>query len=99
MQIPVSLEPGAEKERFIRIYPPEKDRFQGILEETDIQPEVIADTWFPAPYRRNSGAEEQIVVLYLHGGAFVVGGGRTAPCGFAANTLIRNLKASILSIC
>ena len=94
-----SLEPGAEKERFVLIGPPEKDHFQGILGETDIQPTVVAGTWLPAPYQRNSGAEEQTIVLYLHGGAFVMGGGRTALSGFVANRLITNLKASVLSIC
>lgn len=91
-------EPGAEKERFVAIVPPEKGLFQGILTDTDIQPAIVADTWFPTPYRRNSGAEEQTIVLYLHGGAFVMGTGRTASSGFPAKTLATNLKASVLSI-
>ena len=99
VQTPASLEPGAEKERFVPISPPEKDHFHGILRETDIQPAVVAGTWLPDPYQRTSGAEEQIIVLWLHGGAFVMGGGRTALSGFVAKTLITNLKASVLSIC
>lgn len=63
LRIPASLEPGAEKERFVLIYPPEKDHFQGILGETDIQPAVIEGTWIPAPYQPSPGAEEQTVVL------------------------------------
>ena len=66
------------------------------MTETDIQPTVVAGTWFPALYQRNSGAEEQTIVLYLHGGAFVVG---TALSGFVANILATNLNASVLSIC
>ena len=99
VQTPASLEPGAEKERLVLIIPPAKDHFQGILTETDIQPTVVAGTWFPTLYQRNSGAQEQTIVLYLHGGAFVVGGGRTALSGFVANILATNLNASVLSIC
>ncbi|KAM0805746.1 Alpha/Beta hydrolase protein [Usnea florida] len=98
IQIPASLEPGAEKERFVLIHPPEKDHLRGILRETDIQPAIIGGTWLPAPYQRNPTAEEQTIVLYFHGGAFVMGEGRTAQSGFAANTLITNLNATVLSI-
>ena len=97
--LPVSLEPGAEKERFVLIYPPEKDHFQGILGETSIQPAVVAGTWLPAPYQPSAEPEKQTVVLYIHGGAFVMGEGRTAQSEFAANRLIKNLKATVLSIC
>lgn len=99
VQTPASLEPGAEKERFVLISPPDEDQLQGILTETKIKPAVVAAIWFPTPYQRNSGAEQQNVVLYLHGGAFVIGGGRTAESGFSANTLATNLKASVLSLC
>ena len=93
-----SLEPEAESERFVAINPPEKGHYHGVLIATDIQPAVVAGTWFPTPYRRESGAEEQTIVLYLHAGAFVIGDGRTALCGFPAKTLATNLKASVLSI-
>ena len=99
IQTPASLEPGAEKERFVLIYPPEKDHFQGILRETDIRPAVTPGTWLPAPYQPRPGAEEQTVVLYFHGGAYVMGDGRTAQSAFAAKTLITHLKATVLSIC
>ena len=99
LQTPASLEPGAEKERFVLIDPPEKDLFRGILTETDIQPAVVAATWLPTLYRRNSGAEHKTIVLYLHGGAFVMGGGRTALSGFVANMFATNLNASVLSVC
>ena len=99
VQTPVSLEPGAEKERFVQIDPPEKTHFHGILTETDIQPAVVAGTWFPTLYQRKSGAEEETIVLYLHGGAFVMGEGRTSSSGFVANILATNLNASVLSIC
>ena len=100
LQIPPSLDPGAEKDRFVLISPPNKETLQGILRDTHIQPAIVAGTWFPAPYRRPSAAAaEQTIVLYLHGGAFVMGGGRTAPCSFPANTLITHLNASVLSIC
>ena len=99
IQTPTSLEPGAEKERFVLINPPETNHFQGISTGTDIQPAAVAGTWTPTPYQRKSGGEEQTVVLYLHGGAFVVGAGRTALSGFVANILATNLNASVLSIC
>ena len=99
IQRPAWLEPGAEKERLVLIDPPEKDHFHGISTETDIQPAVVAGIWFPAPYQRNSGAEEKTIVLYLHPGGFVLGTGRTSSSGSVANILATNLNASVLSIC
>ena len=98
VKTPASLEPGAEKERFVAINPLEKSRFRDILTDTTVQPAIIPGTWFPTPHRREPGSEEQIVVLYMHGGAFVLGGGRTAQSGFPASKLATSLNASVLSI-
>ena len=99
IQTPASLDPGAEKERFVLITPPEKDQFQGILTETDIQPAAVPGTWTPTPYQRPSGSETQTIILYLHGGAFVAGAGRTSLSGFVSNILAATLNARVLSIC
>ena len=97
MQTPLRLEPAAEKERFVIIKPAVKDLYRGILENADVQPAVTGGTWFPNLYKPKPG-DEQSVVLYLHGGAFVIGEGRSADAGFPGKTLAENLNANVLSI-
>ena len=95
IQTPVSLEPEVQKERFVTIDPPEKGIIRGILTDTNLQPTVIPGSWVPTPYRPKSGAKDRPIVLYLHGGAFVL---RSAISEFPAKTLATNLKTSVLSI-
>lgn len=60
--------------------------------DPDVQPEAIGGTWYPA--KPSASARPSYVVLHLHGGAFVIGDGRTKDAGFAAKTLIANTEAS-----
>ncbi|MCJ1460106.1 hypothetical protein MMC28_010485 [Mycoblastus sanguinarius] len=91
--MPISMEPGAEKERFITINPT-GDVYRGVLESLAVQPAVVGGTWYPRLFQR--GDEHRTVVLHFHGGSFLWGGGRQADCGFAASTLLKHVPATAL---
>ena len=97
VRTPLRLEPGAEKERFVRIEPSKKNIYRGVLAAADVKPDITGGTWFPSLYNLNSGHEKR-VVLYCHGGAFVLGEGRPADCGFVLKQLSENLDADIFSL-
>lgn len=96
VRTPIMLEPVAEKDRFVKIEPARKDIYQGVLAETDIKPAATGGWWFPSPYIADVDDETR-VVLYFHGGAFVIGEGR-ADARFPATTLATNLKAKVFSL-
>ena len=75
VKTPLSLNPGSEKGRFMKISPPNKDLYRGVLKDTRIQPTVIGATWYPSVYDPSSD-DGRDMVLYFHGGAFVIGEGR-----------------------
>ncbi|KAI0172253.1 alpha/beta hydrolase fold-3 domain-containing protein [Hypoxylon sp. FL1284] len=83
---PLSLEGGKEGDRFQTVKPQSPDRYRGPLECDSVQPAVVGGTWFP----RAPGADiaSKLVVLYIHGGAFIRGDGRTDDAGFAARSWI-----------
>jgi len=60
--------------------------------DPEIQPAPVGGTWYPA--KPTSTAGPNYVVLHFHGGAYVIGNGRTADAGFAAKTLIKNTEAT-----
>lgn len=97
VKTPLSLNPGPEKERFVKIPPTDKDVYRSVLKDTVIQPTVIGATWYPSTYDPSSD-DERDVVLYFHGGAFVIGEGRSAVTEFAASTLSNSFhNAKVLS--
>lgn len=96
VQPPIGWEPGFEKDRFAEIEPAKKDIYQDVLADSNIRPATTVGWWFPSPYIAEVDAEMR-VVLYFHGGAFVVGEGR-ADARFPATTLAKNLKAKVFSL-
>ena len=94
---PIRLEPAEEKERFVLIEPSEKNIYRGVLAATAVKPETTGGTWFPSLHNPDSGHEKR-VVLFCHGGAFVLGEGRSADCGFVFKTLSENLEAEVFSV-
>lgn len=97
VRTPLSLEPAAEKERFVRIPPQTNDFYRGVLADTSIQPTTIEGIWYPSVYDSTSDKGRN-VVLYFHGGAIVIGEGRSALTGFAAATLAKAFhNAKVLS--
>lgn len=95
----LSLKPGVEKERFVVIQPPKEELYRGIANSQVIRPQPVGGTWFPSPFQAPSDGFEDIdVILHFHGGAFVVGDGRTDYSGFQAGLLTKNLNAKVLSL-
>jgi acetyl esterase/lipase len=92
---PTPLTPGSEKERFVRIQPAGSDAYTGPLRvNSDIQPVEIGASWYPAPLSAASDKSSVRVILHIHGGAFVMGDGRTAATGYAAKQLLRHTPST-----
>ncbi|KAI1841491.1 hypothetical protein JX265_009942 [Neoarthrinium moseri] len=84
----LSLKPGKEKEKFQVVQPAPKSFYKGPLEST-VMPTTIGGTWYPKPVSKPTIKPDGCVVLHFHGGAFVIGDGRTDTLGFLANTLVQ----------
>ncbi|KAI0452373.1 alpha/beta hydrolase fold-3 domain-containing protein [Xylaria acuta] len=77
--VPLPLEPGKEKDRWVKIEPFQKDVYRGPLESESVEPAVIGGTWYPQ--KPADPANAGSVVLHIHGGAFVLGDGRSNDSG------------------
>ncbi|ETS84283.1 hypothetical protein PFICI_02308 [Pestalotiopsis fici W106-1] len=88
----LSLEPG--EDNFKIIAPSALAQYTGPLRHPKVQPAPIGITWFPTT-KPVSGAAD-LVVLHLHGGAFVWGSGRAKQLRFLADTLLT--EAGVTSI-
>ncbi|KAL9094922.1 MAG: hypothetical protein Q9165_002872 [Trypethelium subeluteriae] len=101
VKTPTSLTPGAEKSRFITIDPSSSPRstslFKGILtSDPAIRPLPLGATWYPrAPTPSEAASTSTFTVLHLHGGAFVLGDGRTSDAGFAAKSFLSARGAAV----
>ncbi|OAK96653.1 alpha/beta-hydrolase [Phaeosphaeriaceae sp. SRC1lsM3a] len=92
---PLPLEPGKEKERWVTMKPAKDDMYQGQLRSNaDVQPAEIGATWYPAPLTSASDKSNITVILHMHGGAFVIGSGRTKDNGPFARRLLKHTPAS-----
>lgn len=89
---PFDLGKGKEGERFIQIQPASSSRYIGpVDQDPQIKPVTIGGTWYPQT--PSSAAEAGKVIIHFHGGAYVIGDGRTEDAGFAAKTLLANTPA------
>lgn len=92
---PLSLQPGAEKERFV-LMKPEDDVYHGVLKITEqVKPAIVGGIWYPKLFE--AGDEQKEVLLHFHGGAFVMGTGRVDSKG-AANILTQNIAPYALFV-
>jgi acetyl esterase/lipase len=93
---PLPLTPGAEKERFIVISPGPKEKYVGPLTENeDVVPVSIGGSWYPAPLTAEGSKNGRItVILHIHGGAYVIGDGRTKASGYFAHKLLKYVGAT-----
>ncbi|KAF6815336.1 alpha beta hydrolase fold-3 domain containing protein [Colletotrichum sojae] len=83
-----NLKPGKEGDRFQIVKPFSSDLYRGPLASNpDVKPGTVGGTWFPRKPNVDKGFDGP-VLLQVHGGAFVLGDGRTESCGFMAQTLI-----------
>ena len=92
---PLSLKPGAEKERFVLVKPMEREFCVGIVDDKIIRPETIGGTWYPALYVPGSEDEKVDVILHLHGGAWVLGSGRKPESGFQGGLLAKSSQGKV----
>lgn len=70
-----SLEPGADKQRFIVMEPAEADAYRDILHHAAVRPAKIGGMWYPKLYSPAEDAKKMII-LHFHGGGYVLGGCR-----------------------
>ncbi|KIN06816.1 hypothetical protein OIDMADRAFT_108499 [Oidiodendron maius Zn] len=89
IKTPIDLRPGAEGDRFVTIKPGNPDNYIGVVaQDRGIIPQTIGGTWYPAHPSLSSDVGK--VALHFHGGAYVIGNGRTQDVGFAARTILAN---------
>ena len=92
---PTSLEPGAEKDRFV-IIEPAKDIYYDVMKAGGIQPIAVGGTWYPKLFQASHKPTN--VFLHFHGGSFIWGEGRESDCGFAASLLLQHTSSSALFV-
>lgn len=96
---PLPLTPGKEGKNFVLITPAPKhaSKYQGPMKEDEnVGPDPIGAVWYPSPPSATD-KEEPLVMLHLHGGAYVIGDGRNffmRP--FAGNVLSSSPATHIL---
>ncbi|KAH9894557.1 alpha/beta hydrolase fold-3 domain-containing protein [Xylariomycetidae sp. FL2044] len=91
--VKLSLEPGREKNRFKVIKTAPAKYYQGPLDDERVAPAAIGGTWFPAEPPKFDGEKDKdtVVVLHIHGGAFVIGDGRPEMMNFLATTYLAQM--------
>ncbi|MCJ1396135.1 hypothetical protein MMC18_009024 [Xylographa bjoerkii] len=95
LRTPLTLMPEAERDRFVTIAPASQSLYEGIAVNPEIQPTTIGATWYPKPYR--TGDASSTVVLHLHGGAYTMGQGRNADCGYGSSLLTSRSTTRVLA--
>ncbi|KAI9643727.1 hypothetical protein NHQ30_008350 [Ciborinia camelliae] len=93
--LPLSMNPGAEGDRFILIKPSNKKIYKGILANSSVVPATIGGTWYPKLFQPE---EQKSVVLHFHGGSFIFGSGRISECADAAELLTKHVADYALFI-
>lgn len=81
----LSLAPGKDGDRFDTIEPFAGEFYQGPLISPAVAPAKTGGTWFPERPENPKGT----VVLWIHGGAFVLFDGRSDMCGYLADNLLQ----------
>ena len=92
---PLSMKPGAEKERFISMSP-QQGIYNGILHDTSVPPATVGGTWYPKLFQ--PGDEQSTVILHFHGGSFLWGTGRQSDCGAPASALLKRISATAIFV-
>jgi acetyl esterase/lipase len=93
--MPLSLEPDAEKERFVRMNP-QDCIYNGVLRSSAVQLAIVGGTWYPKLFQ--PGDEQKTVIFHFHGGSFLWGNGRQADCAFLAATILKRIPATALFV-
>lgn len=91
--VPLPLTPGAEKAQFVLLSPAASKYYTGPLAiDPATKPERIGGTWYPRKPTAADLADAPSVALHFHGGAYVIGDGRSKDAGFAAATLQKSAR-------
>lgn len=89
------LSPGKEKERFVVIGKASGSLYKGPFAPNEhVKPVDVGAVWFPAPLTPSSDTSSAIVVLHLHGGAFVVGDARSDSMGYPSKKMLKYGRAT-----
>ena len=91
-----SLEPGADKERFIVMEPAEESAYRDILHDAVVRPTKIGGMWYPKLYSAAEDAKK-VIVLHFHGGGYVIGGCRPKEGGWGPDLLAKRVAG--LTLC
>ncbi|KAJ5620600.1 hypothetical protein N7510_004584 [Penicillium lagena] len=95
MRPSLSLKPHHEGNRFVLIEPANLELYTGVALDPKIEPEILGGTWYPKRFSPDSVIPEgQYVVLHIHGGAYILGRGRTASCGFLAKNFLSHTPSA-----
>ncbi|KAH6648998.1 alpha/beta hydrolase fold-3 domain-containing protein [Truncatella angustata] len=90
----LSFEAGSKGDRWQVLEPFEEHFYTGPLNSPNIQPAKVGGTWYPSkPATEDLKGCLQSIIVHIHGGAFVMGNGRTAHSGFLARTLVEHAQA------
>ena len=92
---PVSMKPGAEKERFISMSP-HKGIYNGILHDPSVPPATVGGTWYPKLFQ--PGDEQNTIILHFHGGSFLWGTGRQSDCSAPASAILKHISATAIFV-
>lgn len=97
VNVPLSMAPGPEGDRFVITPPAASTLYRGPLDDAATKPASIGGTWYPERYNPptttangTASPDAKAVVLHFHGGAFVLGDGRESDCGHLARTMLRH---------
>lgn len=87
----LTLEPGKQGDRFQVIDPSTfpKSFYQGPATSPAVTPSKVGGTWYP---NQPKDAKTRII-LWNHGGAFIMGDSRELYCGFLTKTLLEHARA------
>lgn len=86
----LSLQPGKEGPRWATTAPFDETLYVGPLLSAKDKPATTGGTWYGVDRAPTSPAGLKKVALHFHGGAFVIGNGRTEDTGFLCGTLIKH---------
>ncbi|KAI1131788.1 alpha/beta hydrolase fold-3 domain-containing protein [Nemania abortiva] len=92
--IPLPLEPGKEKDKWVKLEPFPKDVYRGPLESKTVGPALIGGTWYPE--KPADAAKAGPIMLHIHGGAFVIGDGRIENSGPMYDLFLKHSKVGTI---
>ena len=90
-----TLEPGSDGERFISISPGKPSIYTGVVSHPHVKPAAIAGMWYPKVFSPTNNSK---VVLYFHGGAYVLGGCRPLEGGHGPETIAKAYGSVALAL-